>query len=405
MNSFFRPNNLVAIVIAVALLCVGFALLYSKQKMDQETRVSYVESDSASSNDAPITIEPEEGFNEVTRAPETPSLDRSLSKVALIHSEHEVAPVSNNAAKTELELIRESIDWSDAPSPAPELVKTDDYDVYVNVTKEYLAYVFDKLDYTGAKIESGETTAIPPLIVVTINKGWADAETVQFKKSMFYRVILTLILYENEAVLREREKLMAILDKRTNEGSFSAAQIQRLNELAHSYRVTKEDSNETLSEEQIQELLSRIDTVPASLALAQAAHESGYATSRFAYTANALFGQWDWSADSVKPQQQREGMGNYGIKSFDQPIDSVRAYIWNLNTHRAYAGFRTERTRQRGEQSGLAKLDSQKLADTLTSYSERGSEYTEELKSTIRFNRLEIADQLRLMQGEPIYFN
>lgn len=405
MSSFFKPNNLVAIVIAVALIGAGFALLYIKQKMDQETRTSYVEPDSASLNNAPIAIEPEDNYNEVTRAPETSSLDTSLSKVALIHSGHEVAPVSNNAAKTELELIRESIDWSDAPSPAPELVKTDDYDVYVNVTKEYLGYVFDKLGYTGAKIESGETTAIPPLIVVTINKGWAEAETVQFKKSMFYRVILTLILYENEAVLQERQKLMAILDKRTNDGGFSTPQMQRLNRLAHSYRVTKEESDEVLSEEQIQELLSRIDTVPPSLALAQAAHESGYATSRFAYTANALFGQWDWSTDSVKPQQQREGMGNYGIRSFNQPIDSVRAYIWNLNTHRAYADFRTERARQRGAQSGLATLDSQKLADTLTSYSERGTEYSEELKSTIRFNRLEIADQLRLMQGAPIYFN
>ena len=405
MNSFFKPSNLVAILIAVALIGAGFALLYSKQRMDQETRVGYAGTDPVSSTDAATGIEPEVGFNEITHAVDTPASDTSLSKVALIHSEHAVTPSNDNVTKTELELIRESIDWSDAPSPAPELVKTDEYDVYVNVTKEYLAYVFDKLGYTGEKVDSGETTAIPPLIVVTINKGWADAETVQFKKSMFYRVILTLILYENEAVLQEREKLMAILAKRTNDGSFSVAQMQRLNKLALSYRVTKEESVEALSEEQIQELLSRIDAVPPSLALAQAAHESGYATSRFAYTANALFGQWDWSADSVKPQQQREGMGNYGIKSFDQPIDSVRAYIWNLNTHRAYGGFRTERARQRGEQSGLATLDSQKLADTLTSYSERGAEYTEELKNTIRFNRLEIADQLRLMQGEPIYFN
>ena len=145
--------------------------------------------------------------------------------------------------------------------------------------------------------------------------------------------------------------------------------------------------------------------VPPSLALAQAAHESGYATSRFAYSANALFGQWDWSANAVKPQQQRKGMGNYGIKSFDQPIDSVRAYIWNLNTHRAYADFRKVRAALRGEQQGRITLDSKKLADTLTSYSERGTEYTEELKSTISYNRLDRADHLRLIEGEPIYFH
>ena len=98
-------------------------------------------------------------------------------------------------------------------------------------------------------------------------------------------------------------------------------------------------------------------------------------------------------------------MGNYGIKSFDQPIDSVRAYIWNLNTHRAYADFRKVRAAQRGEQQGRVSLDSKKLADTLISYSERGTEYTEELKSTISYNRLDRADHLRLIEGEPVYFN
>jgi uncharacterized FlgJ-related protein len=392
MNPFFKPNNLIAIVIAVMLIGAGAALFYANHQ-----KTSHPET--GSNQDSQAADQPEDGFVEISK-----SNADSLSKVAIIHADHE-APTSDSVQKTELELIRDSIDWSDAPEPRPELVRTDDYDVYINVTKEYLIYVFDKLGYTGEKIESGETTAIPPLIVVTINKGWADAETVQFKKSIFYRVILSLILYENEAVLREREKLLAILDSRAEDGSFSAEQSDSLNKLAHNYRVIKEELTEPLSEEQIQELLIRIDTVPPSLALAQAAHESGYATSRFAYTANALFGQWDWSANSVKPQQQRKGMGNYGIRRFDQPIDSVRAYIWNLNTHRAYAGFRKERASQRGEQRGLITMNSQKLADTLTSYSERGAEYTEELKGTIRFNRLERADHLHLMQGEPIYFN
>jgi hypothetical protein len=240
----------------------------------------------------------------------TPASEKSLSRIALIHSSHDAPPLGK-LEKTELELIRESIDWSDAPSPKPKLVKTDDYDVYINVTKEFLMYAFDKWGYTGDKIDSGETEAIPPLLVVSIKKGWSDNETVQFKKSIFYRVILTLILYENEAVLRERDKLLAILETRGDDGIFPDDQMERLNRLAHSYRVIKEESEVPLTEDQIQELLSRVDMVPPSLALAQAAHESGYATSRFAYTANALFGQWDWSADSIKPQQQRKGMGNY----------------------------------------------------------------------------------------------
>ena len=392
MSSFFKPNNIFAILIAALLLGVGLTLAFINHQ-------STAEAETSMNQDSDQITELEDGFNEVI-----PASKESLSKVATIYASHN-NDSKDSVQKSELELIRDSIDWSDAPLPRPELVKTDDYDVYINVTKEYLIYVFDKLGYTGEKIDSGESVAIPPLIVVQISKGWSDSETVQFKKSIFYRVILTLILYENEAVLNERAELLSLLKNRAEDGSFSVEQMSELTHLAHNYRVIKEESEDPLSDEQIQELLTRVDTVPPSLALAQAAHESGYATSRFAYTANALFGQWDWSADAIKPQQQRKGMGNYGIKSFDQPIDSVRSYIWNLNTHRAYAGFRKERATQRNSQAGLVKFDSQKLADTLTSYSERGTEYTEELKGTIRFNRLERADHLRLMQGDPIYFN
>ena len=390
MNSRFKSNNLVAGLIALILIAIGFALFFSRHQPTP------VEEPTVAEAPAPET---EDAFNTITAATE-----QTLSRVAQIHNIHNV-PAMDSSKKTELELMRETIDWSDAPSPAPELVRTDDYDVYINVTKEYLMYVFDKWGYTGDKIDSGETEAIPPLLVVSISKGWSDNETVQFKKSIFYRVILTLVLYENEAVLREREKLLAILGTRGEDGMLPADQMERLNELAYSYRVIKKESEDTLTEAQIQDLLTRVDMVPPSLALAQAAHESGYATSRFAYTANALFGQWDWSANAVKPQQQRKGMGNYGIKSFDQPIDSVRAYIWNLNTHRAYAGFRKERAAQRGKQQGRVTLDSKKLAGTLTSYSERGTEYTDELKGTIGFNRLDRTDHLRLIKGEPVYFH
>lgn len=391
MSIRFKSNNLIASLIAVILIAVGVTLsIINKQ----------------SQTSPPASVAP---ATEGALTPEPPDAqpsgdDDTLARVAKIHEGIGAPPVSTRE-KTELEVIRESIDWSDAPSPAPELVKTDDYDVYINVTKEYLVYVFDKLGYTGEKVDSGETTAVPPLLVVSINKGWAEGETVQFKKSTFYRVILSLVLYENEAVLRERAKLLAILDARKNTGTLTNAQSSDLNQLAHSYRVIEEETEEPVSEEQIAELLKRVDTIPPSLALAQAAHESGYATSRFAHTGNALFGQWDWSKDAIKPEQQREGMGNYGIKAFNQPIDSVRAYIWNLNTHRAYEGFRKERALQRGETPGRIAFDGSKLAGTLTSYSERGAEYTRELQGTISYNRLGRADHLRLMEGEPIYFD
>jgi len=381
-----KPNNLVALLIAVVLIAIGVALGISNHQ-SQNTRQEAGDAEEAEGILVSITK---------PAASNTEKTD-TLNQVALIHDDIG-APAFTSVEKSELQIIRDSLDWSDAPTPAPELVKTDDYDVYINVSKEYLMYVFDKMGYTGEKIDSGETTAIPPLLVVSISKGWSEGETVQFKKSIFYRVILSLILYENEAVLRERDKLLSLLEAR-DDGSISSTQLGELNHIAYSYRAISKESDDPLTEMQIQDLLTRVDIVPASLALAQAAHESGYATSRFAHTANALFGQWDWSASAVKPQQQRKGMGNYGIKSFDQPVDSVRAYIWNLNTHRAYAGFRKERARQRGDATGLFVFDGHKLAGTLTSYSERGEEYTKELQGTISYNRLD------RMKGDPIYFN
>jgi len=388
-----KPNNLIAIFIALALFVTGIVLEVVNKRADNEKKTK---PSATLAKSAPINTE--------TKFQTRETNTEALGRIALIHDDIGTS-VLNSQAKTEMDLIRESVDWSDAPSPAPELVRTDDYDVYINVSKEYLMYVFDKLGYTGEKIDSGETTAIPPLLVVSINQGWSDGETVQFKKSIFYRAILSLILYENEAVLREREKLLSLIESRAVDGTFTDTQNRALNHFAYSYRVTREELIEPLTEEQIKELLIRVDSVAPSLALAQAAHESGYATSRFAYSANALFGQWDWSEKAVKPQQQRKGMGNYGIKSFDQPVDSVRAYIWNLNTHRAYAEFRQERARQRDNARGRIAFDGAKLAATLTSYSERGEAYTKELQGTISYNRLERADELRLIEGEPIYFH
>lgn len=388
-----KPNSLIALFVVLILLVTGLILGAINHRTNEPPKA------------APVALQPNPIPSDLdTNLPsENMELD-TMEHVALIH-EDIGAPAFDPAKKTELEIIRDSIDWSDAPSPAPELVKTDDYDVYINVSKEYLMYVFDKMGYTGEKIDSGETTAIPPLLVVSISKGWSDGETVQFKKSIFYRVILSLVLYENEAVLREREKLLSILQSRDSNGFLTSELNKALIKLAFNYRVIEDETAESLNKDQVQELLTRVDMVPPSLALAQAAHESGYATSRFAHSGNALFGQWDWSANAIKPQQQREGMGNYGIKSFDQPIDSVRAYIWNLNTHRAYANFRKERAKQRGNEAGRFVFDGEILAGTLTSYSERGEEYTRELQGTISYNELARADKLRLIEGEPIYFH
>ncbi len=154
----------------------------------------------------------------------------------------------------------------------------------------------------------------------------------------------------------------------------------------------------------LEEMLHRVDEVPAGLALGQAAYESGYGTSRFATTGNALFGQWAWDDSAMKPQEQRQAKGNYGVRAFESPIDSVRAYLFNLNTHRVYDDFRRERERQRAGAEGRKVFDGLALAGTLLEYSERRQAYVDDLQGIMRFNGLERADDLSLVPGDPVYF-
>lgn len=326
----------------------------------------------------------------------------SLELVGEILNTHQVAEA---AQPTEFDRLRTALDLSDAPQPVPERVDGKSFELYTNVTREFLAYWFEKVGYTGEKIDSGATTAIPPLIVLSVEKGWADDISVQFKKSLFYRVLLPLILFENRAVLDDRERLVSLAAARSNASPVRDRDLLWLRELAVHYRVMDAESPGEVDDAAVDELLLRVDMVPPSMALGQAAYESGYATSRFAHTGNALFGQWDWSEDAIKPEQQRAGKGNYGIKAFEYPIDSVRAYLYNLNTHRSYRDFRMLRAQQRGTAKGRFNFDAIALAGTLLAYSERGAEYTEDLQGMMRFNRLELADQVRLLEGEPIFFD
>lgn len=148
------------------------------------------------------------------------------------------------------------------------------------------------------------------------------------------------------------------------------------------------------------ELLARLDIVPVSLALAQAAEESGWGTSRFAAEGNALFGQWAWGENAIRPQNQREGLGDYGIAAFETPLESVRAYMHNLNTHPAYAELRARRAEMRRDDETLSGWE---LANTLTRYSERGQDYVDTLHTIMRVNRLADTDSAYLGDGPTIF--
>jgi len=260
--------------------------------------------------------------------------------------------------------------------------------------------LFDSLNYTPEAWQSG-IREVPNLHISHIPERWRERTSneleVKLKKQVFFRIIAPLALAVNEEIRQEREEL----EKMTSLGltNLSASQMQWLDQLAAVYKVSEEA--DPISEDQVAELWKRVDMIPLSLVLAQSAEESGWGTSRFAAEGNALFGQWAWGKNAMKPKEQRSGMGDYGLARFDSPLESMRAYMRNLNSHTAYQSLRDARAELR-EQGKTP--DGVSLARTLTRYSERGEEYVNTLLGIMQINNLATADEAYLKKDPVILF-
>ncbi|ASP40255.1 hypothetical protein CHH28_16920 [Bacterioplanes sanyensis] len=199
------------------------------------------------------------------------------------------------------------------------------------------------------------------------------------KKQAFFDFLMPLIEQVNDDVLSIRTELEAMTPPLTE------AQQTRLQQLVRRYRIQEETQTE-----QIQRLLTRVLPIPPSLVLAQAANESAWGTSRFATEGNNLFGQWCFKRGcGLVPLDRPEG-DRHEVAVFDTPLDSVRSYVRNLNTHPEYQQLRQIR-RQQWQTQGYA--DGKALASGLLGYSERREEYVEEIRSMIRYNQLSQYDQ------------
>ena len=259
------------------------------------------------------------------------------------------------------------------------------------------------------EVNRQEQLTAPYALITGIPSRWrqtADSLTVSDKKETFYRFLLPLILHANQMVLRGREALLSGAARLAAGQPISAEELDRVRINASLLRVLSAEQAAKLLpqgeqlESVIDELLYKLDIIPPGLALGQAAYESGYGTSRFAGEGNALFGQWTFGGKGLKPEQQRESLGDHRIAAFDWPFDSVRAYFINLMSHPAYDAFRKLRAERR---AAGQPLTSQALADGLISYSERGQAYVDTLKGIIRVNGLEVADQA-VLRDEPLRF-
>ena len=256
---------------------------------------------------------------------------------------------------------------------------------------------FEEIGYTETEWDQG-MREVPRLFITNLPSRWRNTHSkeveVRTKKEVFFRVMAPLILKSNEDILAEREKLVVL----AKEANPDAEQARWLHALALRYRVIKAEHEATVSPAHVEELLLRVDAIPPSLTMAQSAEESGWGTSRFADVGNAMFGQWAWGDKAIKPQQQRQGKGNYGIASFDTPQASVSGYMLNINTHRAYSELRARRAQLREAGKAVSGMD---LSPTLLHYSERGEHYVKSLNTIMRVNKLLEIDEAYL-GNDPI---
>jgi Bax protein len=269
------------------------------------------------------------------------------------------------------------------PVIAQSDVRTVETNTYTDVLK-----LFNEIGYTAEQWQSG-IREVPRIELTHIPKRWQKQSPhipVKDKKNVFFRLAGPGILLANEKVTAERKQL---LDKIKN---IKTKDDQWFLQLAKKYKVISKDAR-TYDNKDLAALKNRVDTIPPSLSLAQAAEESSWGTSRFAIQGNALFGQWDFSGKGMKPKNQRKELGNYGIARFDTPQQSIEAYILNLNTHRAYKKLRDKRASMR---KSNIKPTGWELAKTLDKYSERGIHYIESLHSIMRYNKLMPADDAYL---------
>ena len=221
---------------------------------------------------------------------------------------------------------------------------------------------------------------VKPIAIDLLPSEIKSIENTRKKKELFIQIVLPLILEENKKIKLARKTLFSILNKNNN----SEAEKNWLKSKFKQYGVVNRD---------LPTLKIRMDEIPVSLAIAQAAKETGWGTSRFAQEGNALFGQWTYTGEGIKPAKSDKNE-NHKVMKFKILKDSVRAYQRNLNTHKSYREFRKVRAIQ---SDVLGDLNSLELVNYLDKYAETGNEYIKILKKIIEQNKLTDFDDAKIL--------
>ena len=250
----------------------------------------------------------------------------------------------------------------------------------LNLKTETVLSLFKDVNYDLNKVRYEKK--VKPIYFTQFPKDLDEIQSVRLKKETFIKIVLPLVVAENEKILDDRLKLKKITSRKIT----SDEEKQWLRQKFLEYKVKKGS---------VDELKLRMDIIPASIALAQAAKESGWGTSRFALEGNAIFGQWTWTGRGIEPLLKDKNK-SHKILKFPILRASVKAYKNNLNTHKSYAKFREKRKQLRDKNKRITGLA---LTGTLKNYAQTGSEYTKILNQIITQNRLSDFEPVRLVNS------
>ena len=248
----------------------------------------------------------------------------------------------------------------------------------VRLNASTIEQLFEDTGYTLKEVR--EKKLVKPVALTLLPNEIRMIESTKKRKEFFIQIVLPLILQENNNIRLDRKRLFKIINKSNN----TNLEKKWLQKKYKQYGIPSKD---------LSILKIRMDEIPVSLAIAQAAKETGWGTSRFALEGNALFGQWTWSGEGLKPKDADKDEGHKVMK-FNVLQASVRAYQRNINTHSTYRDFREARAklRDKGE-----PLDSLILAEYLKEYAETGNQYVEVLQKIIKQNNLKDFDDVKLL--------
>jgi len=260
------------------------------------------------------------------------------------------------------------------------------------VTVAEVHTIFEELDYSWRNFDG----SIPHILFDRLPTDIDTIRSTPKRKQLFFLMMLPMVLAANDEIEAERQTLFDIFEKIDGGIELGLDEKSQLQAFADRYRIKGDIFSDTLLR---QRLLKRVDTIPPSLVLAQAANESAYGTSRFALEANNLFGEWTFTPGTGLVPKSRPAGAKYEVRLFNSLLDSIRSYLNNLNSHPAYRKLRNLRKLMRDREKTVTGT---RLAAGLSRYSARGDEYIEEIRNMIWVNGLEDLAGLTLRVPERL---